>query len=485
MLYSFITYFNGFYTLNLREKQFFLSRLDDEFEIDVAYKAVIDHRNKYGSTEASELEMSPPTINLDQGLALYKQQNSKSFWCRVKLPKKNSGYHRQSTKMKTVREASMAAIAIRIEALAKFEAGTLKSQVKHTWSNVCHQTINQLKAEAKIEIEKGNKRPSQGDYASIIENYLLPFPNWEQKNVKDIEYPELMQMKKVFDAEDMAKTTATKRKTAIGFIFEYMRIERILTSSQIPDIPKFAWVAGAEGKTFEMNDRNIIMDNFHNFLESSRNNKITRHKRKILPLYFNLLVLTGMRPGAEVMEIKWKDLFMGTFKINNKALNAVSLKVTSGKKSKVVKARKKKERISRNFLIDAKAATTLEQLYYLSFGIEKTINEIISEKREDKMFLGYQGREPDLESSFKQYVSIYLKGKLSDYYTLYSARHEFINVKLEEGMEISDISALCGNNISTIEIYYMKFRSMMRAARILTDEDIKKFNPEPNDVKSA
>jgi integrase len=484
MVHLYSNYFNGFYTLDLREKQFFLARLDDEFEIDVAYKAVIDHRNKYGTTEISDLEKAPPTITLDNDLALYKQQNSPYFWCRITLPKKNAGYARRSTKKKTISEASMEAVAIKIKTLAEFEAGTLSSQVKHTWGDVCHQTINQLKAEAVVEIKKGSKRPGQKDYASIIENHLLPFSDWKQKDIRDIEYPELMQMKKVFDTQDLGKTTATKRKTAIGHIFNYTKAERILTSSQIPDIPNFAWVGGDEGKPFDLKDRDIIIDNFHNFLESGRNNKITRHKRKLLPLYFNLLVLTGMRPGEEVMQIRWKDLSMGTFTINKKILNAVSLHVTSGKKSKVVKVGQKKEKTSRNFLIDGKAATTLEQLYYIRYGIEKTIHEIIDEKRDDIMFLGYEGRNANLEDSFKQYVSIYLKKKLSNYYTLYSARHEFINVKLEEGMDVADIAALCGNKIATIETYYMKFRSMMRAARILTDEDIKKFNPDPDDVKS-
>lgn len=477
-------YFNRFLSLDIRDKQIFLVRLQDEFEIDVAYRAVLDHRKKYGGGEASEIEKSPPTITLDENLALYKQQNSPYFWCRVKLPKKNAGYARRSTEKKTIQEASMAAVGIRIEVLAQFDAGTLSSQVKHTWGQVCWGLIHELNEDTKIKLKQGDDRPASADYSAIIENHLLNFSDWKQKNIKDIEYPELIEMKKIFDSKNLGKTTVTRRRTALDYIFEFAKRQRYLTSAQVPDIPKFSWVKGEEGKPFEVKDRDLIMDNFHNFLESGRNNRITRHKRKLLPLYFNLLMLTGMRPGKEVMELKWTDLSMGTFTVGGKTLNAVSLTVVSGKMAAKVKRGQTIDRVSREFLIDGKAATTLEQLYYVRYGVEKTIHEILEDRRDDKMFLGYEGREPKLEEAFKLYMD-YLKKDLMLYYTLYSARHEFINVKLEEGVDIFDIAALCGNKSTTIETYYLKFRAMKRAARILTEEDIKKFNPDPEDFRNS
>ncbi len=469
--------------MDLRDKQLFLARLEDEFEVDVAYRSIVEHRKKYGGIELSELDKAPKTVTLDHNLALYKQQNSPFFWCRVKLPKKKAGYARRSTEKKTIQEASMAASAIRVEVIAQFEAGTLKSQVKNTWGQVCWGLIHELNEDIIVRKSQGEMRPSSGDYKSIIENHLLPFSDWQQKNIKDIEYPELIQMKKVFDSQDLGKTTVVKRKTALKLIFEYAKRQRFVTSSQVPDLPEFEWVKGEEGKPFEVKDRDIIVSNFFNFLESSRNNKITRHRRKLLPLYYNLLCATGMRPGKEVMELRWTDLSIGTFTVSMQTKNAISLTVVSGKMSKKVKQGQKIERISREFLIDAKAALTLEQLYYVRYGFEKNIHEILEENRDDKMFQGYEGRPAKLEESFKQYMT-YLKKDLQKYYSLYSARHEFINTKLEEGVSIEDIAALCGNKIQTIETYYMKFRSMKRAARILSEEDIRMFNPDPDDFKN-
>lgn len=468
--------------MDLRDKQLFLARLVEEFEVDVAYKAVIEYRKKYGSTEASELDKAPKTITLDHNLALYKQVNSPLFWCRVSLPKKNAGYARRSTGKKTIQEASMSAAAIRAEVLAQFEAGTLSSQQKYTWYQVCWGLILELRTIKAKNIDGGEARPSESDYLSIVENHLLNFGDWKDRDIKSIEYPEIMEMKKAFDAEELGKTTVVKRKTALTMVFEYAMRQRFITKQHFPEIPNFEWVQGEGGKPFEVEDRDLILDNLHNFLESSRGNKITRYKRKLLPLYFNLLCATGMRPGREVMGLKWSNLSIGTFTVKGERLRAVSLHVVTGKMAKKVKQGQKIERKSRDFLIDSKAAITIEQLYYIRYGIEKTIHEILEDNRDEKMFVGFEGRDPKLEDSFKQYMS-YLKKSLIGYYTLYSCRHEFINTKLEEGLSIEDIAALCGNKIATIETYYMKFRSMKRAARILSDEDIKMFNPDPEDFK--
>ena len=472
----------------LREKQFFLSRLDDEFEVDVAYKAVIEHRKKYNNKVVSEFDLAPKTIRIDKGLSLYKQVNANHFYCRVTLPR-GYGDIRKSTGKTTVQEASIVAAEIRAKTLASFEAGTLKTQTQNTWGQVClglihelNKTVDEYDLYAKKETEKGtpeaelDPRPPAKDYLPIIK-MLLEFSDWKKRNIKEIEYPELAEMKEAFNKEDLAKTTATKRQTGLKMIFEFAIRKRLIVKKAIPQIPNFDYVAGDDRPPFDIEDRDILMDNFHKFLESSRKNKITIHKRKLLPLYFNLLITTGMRTGKEVMALRWNALSIGTFTVKGKRFKAVSLSVTSGKMSRKVKRGQKLKKESREFLIDSKAATTLEQLYYLQFGNEKTIHEIIEEGRNEIMFAGVDGSQPALDDSFRQYNS-YLKKQLSRTYTLYSARHEFINVKIEEGMEPVDIAALCGNSIATIEQHYMKFRAMNRASRILSDDDIKKFNPD-------
>jgi hypothetical protein len=465
----------------------YLMNLDEnDAEMHKVVKAIKELRNTDDSITSpqTDLDRLEGTLNLDKGLSLYKNGISPFFWCRVKLPGLNSGDHRVSTKASNLQEATMKAGEIRADALARFEAGTLKVKTRILWTYICKEVEDILTKKAADKIAKSadkSYRPTESDYAGIVKNHYATFEDFKRLSITAIEYPELCQMIEHKSFQNMKKTTATKRKTSLGLIFDYALKKRYIKS--VPKLPKFVYIESEGGDVFGIDDRDLILFNFMNFYESSRNNKITKHKRKLLPLYFNFLCATGMRPGKEVMGLTWNLLVKETFEINGARKKAYKMHVVTGKMAKHVSIGNKIERKSRNFVINAETASTLEQLYYVRYAVKKSIEEIAEEKRSDVMFSGFEGRDPKLEESFVQYMSYLKKIGLKGDYTLYSCRYEYINACLDAGMSKDDVASQVGNTPATINTFYEKFNAMKRAARILSAEDIAIFNPEPEEVK--
>ena len=147
-------------------------------------------------------------------------------------------------------------------------------------------------------------------------------------------------------------------------------------------------------------------------------------------------------------------------------------------------ANKKKEKLSREALLNSDAVATLERLYYVRYNVKLSIDKIIKEARTDSLFIGNKGAKPNFRDSFDQYQDYLMKAdvKPNRRYTLYSCRHEYINAELDKGhMQIQDIADQVGSSPDTIHKFYKKYKAINRAARILTPEDIAKFNPEKKD----
>ncbi|PAJ75759.1 hypothetical protein CJF42_03310 [Pseudoalteromonas sp. NBT06-2] len=473
--------------MNKLELMKYLMDLDEnDAEMHKVVKAIKGLRDSDDSITAlqTDLEKLEGTLNLDKGLSLYRNGISPFFWCRVKLPGLNSGDFRTSTKASSIQEATMKAGEIRADVLARFEAGTLKVNTRILWTYICKEVEDILTKKAADKIAKSSDksyRPTEADYAGIVKNHYATFEDFKRLSITAIEYPELCQMMQHEKFQNMKKTTATKRKTTLGLIFDYALQKRYIKS--VPKLPKFDFIESEGGDVFDIDDRDLILMNFMNFYESSRNNKITRHKRKLLPLYFNFLCASGMRPGKEVMGLTWGLLTQETFVMNRERKKAYKMRVVTGKMAKHVSIGNKIERKSRNFVINAETASTLEQLYYVRYGIKKSIGEIAEEKRNDVMFAGFEGRNPKLEESFDQYMTYLKKVGLKGDYTLYSCRYEYINACLDAGMSKDDVASQVGNTPATINTFYEKFNAMKRAARILSAEDIAVFNPEPEEDK--
>lgn len=461
-----------------RDKTIFLSRLEDDIEINIAFNAVIQHRKKSEDSTLSELDKAPPTLHVGDNLALYKNSSSRFFWCRFKVDG-ISGYIKKSTKQESLADAKAEAKQIKFKITEQVKAGTYYQDDVVTWIKVIRGTIKELTNRVEKDKANGIKKPSSQAYVSIIKLHYLTIEQWRDLDIKLFGYVELCQLKELDNFKDLPKTTATTRKTALKEIFEFALINRYIDKK--PDLPTFDYITGEEGTPFSIDDREIIMSNFINFLENGKSNFITRHKRTILPLYVNFLILTGVRPGEEAMNITWGHINKKKIKDKNRDNKLMPvIEVTKGKRSKRVKRNKIIIRTSREIIIDSAVVETLERLHFVMYGIQKKLDSIIKEKPDSYLFIGNTEADLELGSAFSQYMD-YLNNKLERRYTLYSCRHENINNCLESGMTHNDVALQCGTSVKTIEAHYEKFRHENRGLRILGQDEIDKLNPTPEE----
>lgn len=456
--------------MNKGEAISFLAMIDD---VDVLNAAVDAAKKK----QLEGPEKDKRTHRLKKGLSLYYNGASPSLWVRVAIP--GGGEKRQSTKCSDLESAKQQAYVIEAEVLANFENGSLDAFKHKKWSTLCWELVKELTEQHKILYAKNGKRDSQPkSHASIIKNRLADRPEWNGKSVLQIGYPELCDLTETKEFTNPSKTIASKTKKCLNLIFQAARRRGFITREQVPEIPDFKPRPSEDGKPFDTKDREILLSNLVNFFESGRPNKITRHKRRQFPMYFNLIMCSGMRTGEEPLGVKWCNIIKGDFKLRGKTLKAFYVTITRGKMAKELTTNKKIKWVSREILINSDAAKTLEQLYYVRYGIRKNLTEIVEEKRDQLIFEGNNGSKPNFADTFNQYQD-YLGKKLKEKYTLYSARHEYINRELDRGMSEQDVADQCGNSPSTIHSYYKKYQAINRAGRILTEADILAFNPEP------
>ncbi|GAA6170732.1 site-specific integrase [Colwellia sp. KU-HH00111] len=462
-----------------KEKLFFLMRLESDVEINTAYNAVMDYRKLHEDSTLSELQLAPPTIQVEDNLWLWKNGVSPYFWCRFRAPGIKK-YIKKSTKEISIADASYKAKQIKFEITEKVKAGTYHQEDIITWRKVCTGAINELQAKADKAKSDGAKRFSRQDYIPIIKDYYLTIDEWRDIDIKLFKNIQLRKLKDLDNFQFMPKTTATKRKTALKEIFEFAQAEGYIET--IPDLPKFDYIEGETGDPFQADDLVLIMSNFINFLESGKNNYITRHKRTILPLYVNFLILTGVRPGEEAMGIKWKHITKHKGKKDGKEYTYYMLEIIKGKRSKAVKRGGKVSITSRDLIIGPDALETLEQLHYVLTTEKKSIDSIRKEKSDDNIFIGNTEADLDLGTAWTQY-DVYLKRnkKLKNHYTLYSCRHEYINKCIEEGMSKELIAKQCGTSVKTIEAHYEKFRPENTFFRILSKDELARLNPAPDE----
>lgn len=459
----------------------------DDVAVAVAYEAMKEVLKKQEEGGVTEFDLAPTSIRIsndekgENGLTLYKQKKSPFFWVRVTIPQKGIKAIPKSTRKSTIVEATKQAYRIQSEVMAQWEAGTLDGvKTSKKWNVVCGETINELKKEVEEKKAKtgNNSKTMEAQYASQIANWFQCHPALARLRIDEVQYPELWDLAQEQKYREAGKSTATQLKTALKKVFEFALRKRYI--SQMPKLPTFGEdaVQGKETPVFETKDLDLLLTNFESFYEESRNFK-TRLLRAQFPMYFNLLGSCGLRPGKEALGMKWSDIKRGSVNYGSDKISAYYVTVRRGKMSQKKKSKGGKiEYVSREIIMYPDTAIALEQLYYVRYGETKTIAEIVEESRDERLFVTHDNKEPNFADTFKQYVTgDLLKKHLTQYYTLYSVRHEFINGEIDRGVSKEDVAEQCGNSVQTIDKYYRKYKSMNRVTRILSKEQLAHFNP--------
>jgi integrase len=468
----------------------------DDIAIDFAYKAFKEAVKRSEDKELTEFELAPRTTRISKTISLIKNTpKSKSFTALISIPNERKP-RSEGTGHNTIAKATTAAFVREREILTRIESGTEDVHSDLSWKVICAHLCRELD-EKTLEAEnagvaKGKKRhdvkPQCGVHSSIIKRKLKDNKFLANKKITEVQYADFVDAFEVKEIHDhRGKATVQNLYKAIKLIFEFAQRKRMLSANQIPNIPKITWIQGEERPVIEENDLITIMDNFQNFYQSSRANFKTEENRRLFPFYIALTASCGLRPGEEVLGVKWSHLTKGKVEVKREIeedgrlitkieeIDAYYADITAGKLSNRTKdGGLKIVPFSRQIVVYSETAKAIEGLYFVKYGVSKSLSEIVIESKDDFMFRASGGRQINFADVLGQYMD-YLAKKLSLRYSQYSLRHEFINAELNKGVKISDVAEQCGTSTKTIEGYYKKYRAMKRVARLLSNNDIEYF----------
>ncbi len=489
--------------LDINAKKIEIMQSMDETAIDFAYKAFKEAIKRSENKELTEFELAARSTRISSTVVLVKNTpKSKSFTAQISIPNERAP-RRISTGEKRIAKATTAALVKEQEILTKIESGTEDVHSDLSWKVICARLCRELDDKTQLEVDKGiaegkkahRVKPQSKVHSSNIKNKLKDNKYLANKKITEVQYADFVDAFTVKEIhENRGKATVQNIYKSIKLIFEFAQRNRILSANQIPNIPVIEWVKGEERPVIEEADLKVIMTNFQNFYESSTTNYKTRENRRIFPFYVALTSSCGLRPGEEVVGVKWSHLAKGKIEITRevneqgkliKKIEEVEVYYADIERGKLSNRTKdgglKLVPHSRQIVIYSETAKAIEGLYFVRYGINKILSEIVKEAKDDLMFSGSEKRDINFADTFSLYMD-YLKGKISKRYTQYSLRHEFINSELRKGVLINDVAEQCGTSTKTIEGYYKKYKAMHRVERLLSNQDVDYFIKKTKEV---
>lgn len=237
--------------------------------------------------------------DIEDGLYIYLQRNSKVWLARFKLSGK---WISRTTKQRDKAKAITGAIKVKAECDIKLAHG------------IAIQT-KAFRDVAQLAIERMQQQPrtSKGyatlkDYVWVLQRYHIPY--FDRKHITSIDYAMLAEFE-AWRVTEMGRTPAQStlktHNAALQRVFDEAVIRKWMTQSQIPALSVSSGVSGARRDYFTADEISKIRDGFASWIAESRTPQ-SRNIRELLFFYFHVAVHTGLRPGTEMDNLRWNDI---------------------------------------------------------------------------------------------------------------------------------------------------------------------------------
>ena len=412
---------------------------------------------------------------LDKKVNLYKRGKSSYWQAAIKL--KNRKWERFSTGTDDVEAAKEKALKLFYGAEAKAENKLPQSTRK--FRNVAKFAIDRM----QTEIDGGSGKVTYKDYIRVINNYLIPFfgkydvaninvkllnqyADWrDAKMGLEIEQRELTKIKKLAKKPTQAKiakqipkkkfkakqSTINTHNSALNRVFDEALVHGWITESIKPKLLNKGIKSESRG-AFNDEEYNFITKFLINWADTGHRQE-TRNIRQLLRDYIGFLANTGIRPGTESHNLKWKNIQLVKVKRHSPYI-AVNV---DGKRGK-------RELIARDLTI-----AYLNRIAMNNPNIrQQTIENVIKAKLDEYLFVDRNGERihtDALRGSFTQFLikhdmRVGADGKPR---SLYSLRHTYATLALIDGRDIHKLAVQMGTSVEMLEKFYSKVSARLNA----------------------
>ncbi|MBF4385269.1 site-specific integrase [Vibrio anguillarum] len=364
--------------------------------------------------------------SLTKGLAIYRQEHTKSIYVRLRIDGKEL---KRSLKTNDVEEAKSKAWALKFELEGMQKAGlTIEVNKVMTVRSACLSVISELE-------HKKPFKPIYKDYIYIYKTYIIPFFNkksFEELTTKNIRIY-------FYDLGELSATRKNLNKTCFKKLFLFLEEEEILKKKNFPSLPEnIETKQTAIGIDIPKHDLETIRKfiNSDSFINQEKINFKTKEYRQIFPYVFEFLLETGIRTGQELNNIRVKDLF--SFE------DHIFVKISKGKTAYK----------NRDVLLSNNAASAIIEALKITTRKEITQDNLFSLK-DRFIFETSFNKICDFCKLFDQIIKRLIEeNKINSKYTLYSLRHTYITLQLLSGTDMYLVSKQVGNSLEMIQKHY-------------------------------
>mgnify|MGYP000485751827 CR=1 FL=1 len=363
--------------------------------------------------------------NVDDTLYIYKQDNSKYWYCRFVIFRK---WYAKATKETDLDKAIAKAHRLKLEYEVRVETNTLFTSKR--FHDVAEKAIQKMHS----ELIHGGGKVIYKDYIGALRKYHVPFfdrtfiTSIDQDKILAFETWRIEKLKRV-----PAKSTVLTHNAALQIVFKEAIENKWMLPVQIPVLSNKG-LDGQRRASFSHEEYRTVYNAVVQLEKNSRKEK-TRQIRELLQDYMDFAVHSGIRPGTEMEGITWGDIHME--REGHKVVFFVT--VTKGKTTKYTG--------TREIVCNSKIFACIDELR----------DRFPNRKPKDKLFRLADGSTTnELGKAFeKALIDVDLKNSAHGVRSLYSLRHSYITWQLMSGevnMEI--LAKQCGTSVQMIEQHY-------------------------------
>jgi integrase len=405
-----------------------------------------------------------------QELRLKRRSNSAAWQIHYKIGLKKTWY-RITSKTSNLAEAKIIAEDVFHEArvLEKRGLSVVSKKFKAVAQVVCDNLKEQVKA--------GTGKKSYADYYRAIDNYLIPFfGNHHIDNITPSLMADFHRWRTEKVGYELKASTQNNHNAALNYVFDFAVEQRYMGESQRPSTKNTGQATESRG-VFSTDELIELQQFIQKWTVDGRATK-TRYLRELLGLYITFIACTGVRPGTETKELKWKHIEF----IQKPSMRVIHITLPQGKRGS-------RQLIARNELWPL-----LDKLRELQAEYQDVTLEQLVERKEDRhIFRMRDGTMPyNLVNAFGDCLkeSELDKGdKDGKSRSLYSLRHYYATQRILEGVSFGQLANQMGTSVLMIERHYSHLKPLMIAeqlagnipdAKTAESDEIRRYmNPSP------
>lgn len=349
---------------------------------------------------------------------------------KVKLPKGKKG---NRFRFSTGKKATKIAIN-KMERQKFMHASVHYYSLMDNLENMDEPTFEDVAYLALAE-EEINRRKTDGtrDYLNILEHDVLP--TFGHLKLVDIKPMDIISWQKLMGEDKISQSRYNKKHYVVNKILEYSAKNSYINNNPTIHVKKvsklFTKPKSNSSDYFTMEEREMILNS-----TCDGNTKKEQKKHEFILAFMHVAFLTGARTG-EIMSLKWSSI---DFEEN---LITISTSITKGvlstTKTDQVRTIPMVKRLA-EALLKWKADTNREYV----FPVPNTGKP-------------YKDSRSIVDSMYKPL----LKRLQIRYIIMYSTRHTFASLAIENGVSMTTISNCLGHsNISTTQRYYVRIGNL-------------------------